>query len=60
MAQHLVLPTVTRTAEHNGGAQVGEAAIIVDRGFDLGGQFARRFEHERSQSTALLQAGENR
>jgi hypothetical protein len=45
VTQCLVLPAVTRAAEKNRRAQIGEAAVIVDGGLDLRGKLARRLQN---------------
>ena len=53
------MSAITRPSEEDRDAQVGEARVVVDGGFDLGGEFASWFEHKRPQRTVLGEAGEN-
>ena len=43
------LLAVADSAVHDRDAQIGEAAVIAKSGFDLGGQLARRLEHEATE-----------
>ena len=53
-AQLVHLPPVTDAAINDGDFQIGEAREIVDGGFHLRGEFARRFEDERARAGRVL------
>ena len=56
--QGLALSAVTDSAKHHRHLQIGEAGEITEGGLDLGGQFARRFEHQNAR--VRLGAAESR
>src|SRR4029077_20945143 len=51
--------SITNASMHDGRAQIGEPSVIAERGFDLRGQLARRFEHETSERAVFRQQGQN-
>ena len=61
-AQLVVLPSVADAAEDDCDFQIRETRVIAERGFDLRGEFSRRFEneHARSGGTVLAEFGKNR
>ena len=52
VAEHALLRSDRHTAEDDADAQVGETRVVAGVGLDLGGQLARRREHERAQTLA--------
>ncbi len=60
LPQDLILPSITGAAKYYDSAQIGKAAIVAHGGFDLRGQLACRFEHQRAQLAALAQTREHR
>jgi len=52
----VVLFAVADAAVNDGDAEVGEAGVIVDGGFDLGGEFAGGFEAEEAGGGAAVLA----
>src|SRR4029453_13302161 len=58
--EFLALFSVTDAAVDQRDPQISEAAIIAERRFDLGRQFARRLEHEASERAMLCEQRQDR
>ena len=59
--ERIDLAAIAHAAKHDHGAQPGEAGEIADGGFDLGGQFAGRFQDQEARSRGMLaKLGEDR
>ncbi len=54
--QFLSLPAVSDAAKYDGGFQIGEARVIVERGFHLGGEFTCGFENEHTRPDRMMLA----
>ena len=53
-------PAVADAAVHDSHVQIGEAAIIAKRRFNLRGEFARRFNNKTTERAVLSKQSEDR